>query len=66
MPYQWRIQGLKSGGGHGPVGGVDLRRGRFLAKMYAKTKELGPDTLPRSDNAYVLNQFANLTQYVQK
>ena len=26
-----------------PVGGgVDLRRGRFLVKMYAKTKELGP------------------------
>ena len=23
-------------------GGVDLRHGRFLAKMYAKTKELGP------------------------
>ena len=23
-------------------GGVDLRRGRFSAKMYAKTKELGP------------------------
>ena len=24
-----------------PVGGIDLRRGHFLLKMYAKTKELG-------------------------
>ena len=30
-------------GGRGPVrGGVDLRRGCFLAKMYAKMKEFGP------------------------
>ena len=25
-----------------PLGGVDLRCGHFLVKMYAKTKELGP------------------------
>ena len=25
-----------------PLGGVDLRRGCLLVKMYAKTKELGP------------------------
>ena len=31
------------GGGRAPVtGGMDLRRGHFLVKMYAKTKELGP------------------------
>ena len=36
---------------------MDLRRGRFLVKMYAKTKELGPvrgglapGTPPRSAN----------------
>ena len=30
-------------GGVAPVrGGVDLRRGHFLVKMYVKTKELGP------------------------
>ena len=30
-------------GGRAPVrGGMDLRRGHFLVKMYAKTKELGP------------------------
>ena len=30
-------------GGRGPVrGGVDLRSRHFLAKMYAKMKELGP------------------------
>ena len=40
-----------------PVGGVDLQHGRFSAKMYAKTKELGPvggrapGTPPRSANA---------------
>ena len=39
-------------------GGVDHRRGRFLAKMYVKTKELGPvggrapGTPPRSTNGY--------------
>ena len=44
-------------GGPGPIrGGVDLRRGCFLAKMYAKTKEFGPIggrapcTPPRSAN----------------
>ena len=37
-------------------GGVDLRHGHFLAKMYVKTKELGPigghapGTTPRSAN----------------
>ena len=25
-----------------PVGGVNVQHGHFLAKMYAKTKELGP------------------------
>ena len=30
-------------GGRAPVrGGMDLRRGHFLVKMYAKMKELGP------------------------
>ena len=29
-------------GGVDPLGGVDLRCGCFLPKMYAKTKELGP------------------------
>ena len=29
-------------GGVGPLGGMDLRHGCFLAKMYAKMKELGP------------------------
>ena len=47
-------------GGRAPVsGGVDLRRGHFSVKMYAKTKELGPigghvpGTPPRSANASV-------------
>ena len=31
-----------SGGSRISVGGVDLRRGHFSVKMYAKTKELGP------------------------
>ena len=35
--------GFPVGGGRAPVrGGVDLRRGHSLVKMYAKTKELGP------------------------
>ena len=34
--------GFPVGGGVDPLGGVDLRHGCFLAKMYAKTKELGP------------------------
>ena len=29
-------------GGVHPLGGVDLQRGHFLVKMYAKMKELGP------------------------
>ena len=28
--------------GHRPIGGMDLQHGHFLAKMYAKMKELGP------------------------
>ena len=43
-------------------GGVDLRRGHFLVKMYAKMKELGPiggrapGTPPRSANGtYIIN-----------
>ena len=33
----------RRGGGRGPVrGGMDLQRGCFSAKMYAKTKEFGP------------------------
>ena len=35
-PGQWRWVGPLGGGG------VDLRRGHFSAKIYAKTKELGP------------------------
>ena len=35
--------GFPVGGGRAPVRrGVDLRRGHFLVKMYAKMKELGP------------------------
>ena len=35
--------GFPVGGGHALVwGGMDLRRGHFSVKMYAKTKELGP------------------------
>ena len=33
--------GFPVGGVH-PLGGVDLRHGCFLVKMYAKMKELGP------------------------
>ena len=29
-------------GGRAPIGGMDLQRGCFLVKMYAKMKELGP------------------------
>ena len=34
----------RGGGGVHPLGkgGVDLRHGHFLVKMYVKTKELGP------------------------
>ena len=42
-------------GGRAPVrGGVDLRRGCFSVKMYAKTKELGP----RSANDLVMHFIA--------
>ena len=40
-----------------PIGGVDLRHGHFLVKMYVKMKELGPigghalGMPPRSANA---------------
>ena len=34
-PTQWRIQDF-------PLGGVNLRRVHFLAKMYVKTKEIDP------------------------
>ena len=47
-------------GGRAPVtGGMDLRRGHFLVKMYVKMKELGPiggrapGTPPRSANVRV-------------
>ena len=52
--------GFPVGGEREPIrGGVDLRRGCFLVKMYAKTKEFGPvgggarvpGTPPRSANA---------------
>ena len=48
------------GGGRGPIrGGVDLQRRHFSAKMFAKTKELGPvggrvpGTPPKSANACI-------------
>ena len=34
--------GFPVGGDAKPLGGANLRRGHFLAKMYAKTKELYP------------------------
>ena len=37
-----RISRWGGGGGAEPLGGTDLRHGYFLAKMYAKTKELDP------------------------
>ena len=50
-------------GGRGPIrGGMDLQHGHFLAKMYAKTKELGPvggrvpGTLPRSANEMYIHK----------
>ena len=44
---QWRIQDFPLGGGGQPVGGggggrANLRYVHFLAKMYAKTKEIDP------------------------
>ena len=38
---QWRKQDFPLGGAE-PLGGADLQCGHFLAKMYAKTKELDP------------------------
>ena len=57
-------------GGVGPLGGVDPRCRHFSAKMYAKTKELGPvgggghapGTPPRSANAYELKYKINEVQ----
>ena len=39
---QWRIQDFPYRGRAPIRGGVDLRHGHFLVKMYVKTKELGP------------------------
>ena len=39
--YQWRIQDFPLGGAE-PLGGANLRCGCFLAKTYAKMKELDP------------------------
>ena len=39
---QWRIQDFPSGGAPSHWEGADLRCGCFLAKTYAKTKELDP------------------------
>ena len=62
--------GFPVGGGGGAWtrwGGVDLQRGCFLAKMYAKMKEFGPTggrapgTPPRSAND--LNYAFNMLEY---
>ena len=39
---QWRIQDFPWGGVLSRRGGIDLRRGCFLVKTYAKMKELDP------------------------
>ena len=59
-------------GGHAPVrGGMDLRCGHFLVKMYAKTKELGPirgacagHAPPRSTNATNNKYIPKITLYI--
>ena len=45
-----------------PFGSADVRRGHLLAKIYAKTKELGPvrGRLPRSANVYHVMQLLAL------
>ena len=57
---QWRIQDFPLGGCAPIRGGMDLQRGHFSVKMYAKMKELGPmgggmhrACPPRSANAMV-------------
>ena len=48
--YQWRIQDLLLGASTPFGGGTDVRHKHFMAKMYAKMKELGPEArvgLPR-------------------
>ena len=42
MYLQGRIQDFPLGGRRAVGGGANLRHGHFLAKMYAKTKELDP------------------------
>ena len=59
--------GFPVGGGMHPLGGgVNLRHGHFLVKMYAKMKELGPigrghvpGTPPRSANACAHQIFSH-------
>ena len=41
-PFQWWIQDFPLGGVLSHWGGTDLRHGCFLAKTYAKMKELDP------------------------
>ena len=62
----------RRGGACTRCGGVDLQRGHFLVKMYAKTKELGPMGSvrrvhpPRSanDNDFILRKcFEKLSTY---
>ena len=53
-----------SHGGHGPIGGVDPRRGCFLVKMFAKMKELGP--IGGRANVYTSNRlFTHFTRLKQ-
>ena len=40
--YTYGSRISRRGGVHSLVGGMELRRGHVLVKMYAKTKELGP------------------------
>ena len=42
VPISVADPGFPVGGVHPLGGGMDLRRGHFSVKMYAKTKELGP------------------------
>ena len=62
---QWQIQDFPLGGAE-PLGGTNLQRGNFLAKMYAKMKELDPvggvcaGGAPRSTNVSVLSSIRTL------
>ena len=62
--------GFPIGGACTHWGGVDLQRGHFLVKMYAKTKELGPiggrapATPPRSANANDADLNPNCTDFM--